>query len=185
MVALGVYFSQQKPKGCAAKDAALVAAGQKLYRGGDAATGVPACAACHAPDGAGVPKNYPRLAGQYADYTYAQLKAFKARRARRRQGRQGRQRQDHGDDRRQDDRRADEGGRRIHVRPALKLRRATASRVRVAAGGRARLFAASALQRASASRQSGSAKPNVALELRRRQHAVGGPPRRQSDSRRS
>jgi cytochrome c553 len=78
MKALGVYFSQQKPKGLAAKDAALVRAGQKLYRGGDAAAGVPACAACHSPSGAGIPKNYPRLAGQYADYTYAQLKAFKA-----------------------------------------------------------------------------------------------------------
>jgi cytochrome c553 len=78
MKALGQYFSQQKPKGLAAKDAALVAAGQKLYRGGDAATGLPACAACHAPNGAGVRKNYPRLAGQYADYAYAQLKAFKS-----------------------------------------------------------------------------------------------------------
>ena len=78
MKTLGLYFSQQKPKGLAAKDAALVTAGQKLYRGGDAATGLPACAACHAPNGAGVPKNYPRLAGQYAEYTYAQLKAFKS-----------------------------------------------------------------------------------------------------------
>lgn len=77
MQALGAYFSQQKPKGLAAKDAALVAAGQKLWRGGDAATGVPACAACHMPTGAGLAKNYPRLAGQYADYTLAQLKAFK------------------------------------------------------------------------------------------------------------
>lgn len=78
MKSLGAYFSQQKPKGMAAKDADLVRAGQKLYRGGEATAGVPACAACHAPDGAGVPKNYPRLAGQYADYTYAQLKSFKA-----------------------------------------------------------------------------------------------------------
>ncbi len=78
MKALGLYFSQQKPKGLAAKDAELVQAGQKLYRGGDSAAGVPACAACHAPDGAGVPKNYPRLAGQHPDYTYTQLKAFKA-----------------------------------------------------------------------------------------------------------
>ncbi len=79
MKALGAYFSQQVAKPMAAKDASLVPAGQKLYRGGDAAAGVPACAACHAPDGSGVPKNYPRLGGQYADYTYAQLKAFKAR----------------------------------------------------------------------------------------------------------
>jgi len=78
MAALGVYFSQQQPKGLAAKDATLVAAGQMLYRGGHTATAVPACAACHSPNGAGVPKNYPRLAGQYAEYTYAQLKAFRA-----------------------------------------------------------------------------------------------------------
>ena len=78
MRALGVYFSQQKPKLSAAKDAALVTAGQKLYRGGDSGAGVPACSACHSPVGAGVPKNYPRLAGQHADYSYAQLKAFKA-----------------------------------------------------------------------------------------------------------
>jgi cytochrome c553 len=77
MTALGVYFSQQKPKGLAAKDATLATAGQKLYRGGDISSGMPACAACHSPDGVGVPKNYPRLAGQYAEYTYAQLKAFR------------------------------------------------------------------------------------------------------------
>jgi cytochrome c553 len=78
MRALGLYFAQQKPKGQASKDASLVKAAQQLWRGGDAANGVPACAACHLPTGAGIPKNYPRLAGQYADYTYAQLKAFKA-----------------------------------------------------------------------------------------------------------
>ena len=78
MSSLGAYFAQQTPKPRAAKDAALVKAGQKLYRGGDSATGVPACAACHSPTGAGLPKNYPRLAGQHADYSYAQLKSFKA-----------------------------------------------------------------------------------------------------------
>jgi cytochrome c553 len=77
MTALGVYFSKQKPKGLAARDPKLVAAGQTLYRAGDAATGLPACAACHSPSGAGIPKNFPRLAGQYSDYTYAQLTAFK------------------------------------------------------------------------------------------------------------
>ena len=77
MKLLGLYFADQKPKGLAAKDATLVKSGQKVYRGGDAGTGLPACAACHAPDGAGIPKKYPRLAGQYAEYTYAQLKAFK------------------------------------------------------------------------------------------------------------
>ena len=77
MKAIGIYYSQQKPRGPAAKDATLVAAGQKLFRGGDMTTGIPACSACHAPNGAGLAKNYPRLAGQHADYTYAQLKAFK------------------------------------------------------------------------------------------------------------
>jgi len=78
MRALGVYFSQQTPKGAAARDPTLVAAGQKLYRGGNAAAGLPACAGCHTPTGAGIPSRYPRLAGQYSDYAYSQLKAFKA-----------------------------------------------------------------------------------------------------------
>src|SRR6185503_10378348 len=74
----GAYFAQQKPKGLAARDLSLVKSAQQLWRGGNAARGIPACAACHSPTGAGIHKNYPRLAGQYADYTYAQLKAFKA-----------------------------------------------------------------------------------------------------------
>ena len=78
MVSLGAYFASQAPKPQAAKDASLVRLGQKLWRAGDAATGVPACSACHGPTGAGVPKNYPRIAGQWSDYTVAQLKAFKA-----------------------------------------------------------------------------------------------------------
>ncbi|MFO1322618.1 MAG: c-type cytochrome [Burkholderiales bacterium] len=78
MVALGIYFSRQKPKLGTAKDAKLVEKAQALYRAGDAASALPACAACHSPNGAGLPKNYPRLSGQFADYTYAQLKAFKA-----------------------------------------------------------------------------------------------------------
>jgi cytochrome c553 len=78
MRALGVYFSQQKPKPSAAKDPALVAAGQRIFRGGNAGTGVPACAACHSPDGVGIPARYPRVGGQYADYTFSQLMAFKS-----------------------------------------------------------------------------------------------------------
>ncbi len=78
MQALGIYFSQQKPKNLAARDPKLVEAGRTLFRAGDAATGLPACSACHTPTGAGIPKTYPKVSGQYADYTYAQLKAFKA-----------------------------------------------------------------------------------------------------------
>ena len=78
IVGLGAFYAQQKPKAGTARDPKLVAMGQSLYRGGDAASGLPACAACHSPNGAGIPKNFPRLSGQYADYTYSQLKAFKA-----------------------------------------------------------------------------------------------------------
>jgi cytochrome c553 len=78
MQALGVFFAQQKAKPSAAKDKDMVAAGQKIFRGGNASSGLPACAACHSPDGVGIPKRYPRVGGQYSDYTVAQLKAFKA-----------------------------------------------------------------------------------------------------------
>ena len=78
MVSLGAYFAGQTPKPQQAKDAALAREGQRLWRAGDAANGVPACSACHGPTGAGLPRNYPRLSGQWSDYTLAQLKAFKA-----------------------------------------------------------------------------------------------------------
>ena len=60
---LAAYFAAQKPMAGTAKDRALAAAGQRLYRGGNSETGVPACSGCHSPDGAGVPAQYPRLAG--------------------------------------------------------------------------------------------------------------------------
>jgi len=75
---VAAYYASQKPKGGAAKSKDLVGAGQKLYRGGNAATGLPACAACHGPNGAGMPSQYPRLSGQLADYTAGQLKAFRS-----------------------------------------------------------------------------------------------------------
>jgi len=78
MKALSVYFSQQKQKPSAATDPKLVAAGQNLWRKGDFERGIPACAGCHGPNGAGVPDQYPRLAGQYADYTTLQLKSFRS-----------------------------------------------------------------------------------------------------------
>jgi cytochrome c553 len=42
------------------------------------AKGIAACASCHSPNGAGMPAQFPRLAGQYAEYTAAQLKSFRA-----------------------------------------------------------------------------------------------------------
>lgn len=77
MKGLAAYYSGQKLKPAAATDKNLAAAGQRLWRGGNAATGVPACAGCHGPAGAGMPAQYPRIAGQFADYIAAQLKAFK------------------------------------------------------------------------------------------------------------
>lgn len=76
MAALGDYYAKQVPKPANARDPALVKVGQKIFRAGIPAAGVPACSACHSPDGAGIPKTYPRVGGQWADYTYAQLKAF-------------------------------------------------------------------------------------------------------------
>jgi cytochrome c553 len=77
MKGLAAFYGGQKLKPAAASDKNLVAAGQRLWRGGNAATGVPACAGCHGPAVAGMPAQYPRIAGQYADYVAAQLKAFK------------------------------------------------------------------------------------------------------------
>jgi cytochrome c553 len=72
MMGMVANLSEADMKGLAA-----FYAGQKLWRGGNAATGVPACAGCHGPAGAGMPAQYPRLAGQYAEYIASQLKAFK------------------------------------------------------------------------------------------------------------
>ncbi len=77
MANLGAYFAQQKPKGGAAKLKDSLELGQKIYRGGIAEKNVPACAGCHSPNGAGIPAQYPRLSGQHADYTEAQLTAFR------------------------------------------------------------------------------------------------------------
>lgn len=76
MLNLAAFFSQKTIKPGSAK--LPYDAGQKLYRGGNAGTGVPACAACHGPTGAGIPAQFPRLGGQHADYILAQLKAFRS-----------------------------------------------------------------------------------------------------------
>ncbi len=75
---LAAYFELQKPRPRAARDAELVSLGQAIYRGGVTAKKIAACGACHGPNGAGMPAQFPRLAGQYAEYTSAQLRAFRA-----------------------------------------------------------------------------------------------------------
>jgi cytochrome c553 len=74
---LAAYFAGQKPKSRAARDPELVKLGQAIYRGGILDKGVAACASCHSPNGAGIPAQFPRLAGQHAEYTATQLKAFR------------------------------------------------------------------------------------------------------------
>lgn len=75
---VAAYYASQKLKPETAKSKDLAAQGQKLYRGGNLATGVVACAGCHGPDGSGIPSQYPRIAGQYAEYIESQLRAFRA-----------------------------------------------------------------------------------------------------------
>ncbi len=60
-----------------AKEKALVSLGERIYRGGIADRNIAACAGCHSPNGAGIPAQYPRLSGQHADYTAAQLMMFR------------------------------------------------------------------------------------------------------------
>ena len=74
---LAAYFAAQKQAGGEAKNRATVELGKQLYRAGDASKGLPACAACHGPTGSGMPAQFPRIAGQYIEYTEAQLKGFR------------------------------------------------------------------------------------------------------------
>lgn len=74
---LAAYFEAQKRKPRAARDPDLARLGQMIYRGGIAARNVAACTACHGPNGSGIPAQFPALAGQFAEYTAAQLRAFR------------------------------------------------------------------------------------------------------------
>lgn len=75
---VAAFFASKQAKPGFAKDKATILLGQKIYRGGIAERSIPACAGCHGPNGAGLPVQYPRLAGQHAAYTEAQLVAFRS-----------------------------------------------------------------------------------------------------------
>ncbi len=77
MSTLAAYYAKQNLKLGQAKTNGKGSLGEKIYRGGIAATSVPACASCHGANGAGIPKQFPRLNGQHADYTLAQMKTFR------------------------------------------------------------------------------------------------------------
>lgn len=74
---VAAFYASKQAKPGFAKNADLAKLGEKIYRGGVADRSIPACAGCHGPNGAGIPVQYPRLAGQHADYTAAQLTAFR------------------------------------------------------------------------------------------------------------
>ncbi len=78
MADLSAFFSSQTVQPGSA-DEKLVELGQKIYRGGNPASGVSACTGCHSPSGAGNPAaGFPALSGQYARYVEIQLNAFKS-----------------------------------------------------------------------------------------------------------
>jgi cytochrome c553 len=77
MKGIAYWLADQKPKTGFAKDKELVSLGERIYRGGLADRNIAACAGCHSPSGAGMPSQYPRVSGQHADYTAAQLVAFR------------------------------------------------------------------------------------------------------------
>ncbi|MFZ9429772.1 MAG: c-type cytochrome [Burkholderiaceae bacterium] len=74
---VAAFYASKTAKPGAAKDKDLAALGEKIYRGGIGDRNIPACAGCHSPTGAGIPAQYPRVGGQHADYTEAQLVAFR------------------------------------------------------------------------------------------------------------
>jgi cytochrome c553 len=75
---VAAFYSSKQTKPGTAKNKDLYTLGQKIYRGGIADKQVPACAGCHSPTGAGIPAQYPRIGGQHADYSEAQLNGFRS-----------------------------------------------------------------------------------------------------------
>jgi len=75
---LAAFYSTQTPAGMEA-DPSYWKAGEKLYRGGDPARGIPACMACHGPIGRGIPAaGFPALQAQHSVYTVKQLNDYAA-----------------------------------------------------------------------------------------------------------
>lgn len=74
---VAAYYQSQKLKPVKFDDK-LIAKGENIFRGGITETSVPACMACHSPDGRGnAPASWPSLRGQQPDYLVSQLKKFR------------------------------------------------------------------------------------------------------------
>jgi cytochrome c553 len=74
---VAAFYAAQALKPAAARERQLVELGQRIYRSGIPEKQVPSCAGCHGPAGAGIPAQYPRLHGQWAEYTESQLVQFR------------------------------------------------------------------------------------------------------------
>jgi cytochrome c553 len=77
MAALAGYYAAQRPEARPGKDPAAIARGREIYQQGITSEGVPACSSCHGPDAHGQGE-YPRLAGQHAQYVLKQLASFQS-----------------------------------------------------------------------------------------------------------
>ena len=75
---VAAFYASKAAKPGAAKNPASVELGRKIWRGGIAEKSVPACAGCHGPAGAGLPAQYPRLAGQHQEYVQPELVLFRS-----------------------------------------------------------------------------------------------------------
>jgi cytochrome c553 len=75
--ALAAYYAAQKAQPSASGTSAAIGRGHEIYENGVAAQGVPACSSCHGPDAHGL-QNFPRLAGQHAQYVLKQLASFQS-----------------------------------------------------------------------------------------------------------
>lgn len=72
------FYGAKPPVAGEARNKDTVLLGEAIWRGGIADRKIPACAGCHGPTGAGIPIQYPRVAGQHAEYTELQLRAFRS-----------------------------------------------------------------------------------------------------------
>jgi len=78
MADLAAYFGAQAPRPTGETEPSKLKLGERVYRAGALDRGVPACAGCHGPVGAGNPgAGYPAIGGQHATYVALQLRAYK------------------------------------------------------------------------------------------------------------
>lgn len=78
MLNVAAWYSSQTLKPREANDPKAIPLGQKIYRAGNPVTKVPACMACHGPNGTGIPVKYPRIGSQHAAYIVKQLNDLRA-----------------------------------------------------------------------------------------------------------